>query len=311
MAFPLFPILIAGGIITEAATSLFELGFDSDLTQSEYDFNYRIFPNNLGQEDNDHYMIININVPTLLGTRSGLITPTDSILPGERSKVDVLRFGPEGSALTGDRTALQRGTRRIKESIALHMPNGGLVYTEDNKYEEVSMTALAGSVVGSAIDYVANSMFGITVADGIGNIISNSAKLAGYPINPQVEVIFATRPLREWMFEVLLAPRSADESESIQEIIRTLRLYSAPELTGLGFFFIPPAEFDITFYRQGEENKHLPRINTCVLKRIEVDYAPAEGKYTTFTTGAPVAVRLSMNFQEVEMLHKKRISQGF
>lgn len=309
-------------------------GFDAtgNLEQSRYDFNYRVFPSDLGEEDNDHYMIININVPVMADVAGGPTflsggTGAGTLIGGtfgtqDFSKVDLLRFGNDPTAggflsdlLRGDKTALYRGTRRIAESVALHMPNGGLVYTEDNKYEEVSMTAMAGSFISGVADVIDNALGtngAITkVVDGIGSAITTGAKLAGYPINPQVEVLFATRPMREWMFEVLLAPRNEKESETVREIIRTMRLYSAPELTGLGFFLIPPAEFDITFYRNGKENEYLPRINTCVLKRFEVDYAPAEGKYSTFSTGAPVAVRMSMNFQEVEMLHKKRVAQGF
>jgi hypothetical protein len=285
-------------------------------------------------------MIININAPSTFDTLAGRVQ-AGTLLPGELSKVDELRFGSRVSTISrfinplntftnplsgpvgflldlflqgGNRapTALYRSTRRIAESIALYMPNGGLVYTEDNKYEEVSMTALSGSVISGA----ASSIFGansaiVSVIDTIGSVVTTGSQLAGYPVNPQVEVLFATRPMREWMFEVLLAPRNEEESDTVHEIIRTMRLYSAPELTGGGFFLIPPAEFDITFYRNGKENEYLPRINTCVLKRFEVDYAPAEGKYSTFSTGAPVAVRMSMNFQEVEMLHKKRVAQGF
>lgn len=300
-------------------------GINNGLDQNKYDFTYRVFPNDLGQEDNEHYMIININVPISSTLFSDLPKP-DLAGNFEFSKVDTLRIASLTGSVGGAVNALIGGeggggsfgrtaSRRITAAIALHMPNGGLVYTEDNKYEEVSMTALAGSAIGSgiggAINAVANSTIGTTIVDGVTNVISNGAKLAGFPINPRVEVIFATRPMREWMFEVLLAPRNLEESETILEIIRTMRLYSAPELTAGGFVFIPPAEFDITFYRNGQENRYLPRINTCVLKRFEVDYAPAEGKYSTFSTGAPVAVRMSMNFQEIEMLHKQRVYQGF
>lgn len=302
------------------------LGLNNGLNQSKYDFTYRVFPNDLGMEDNEHYMIININLPFSATFFSDLPLPEMSggILSSDYSKVDTLRIagltsGDIGGG--GGGTFGRTASRRITSSIALHMPNGGLIYTEDNKYEEVSMTALAGSAIGSSVAGLINdatsvpgqprSTLGTTIVDGIKNTVTNSAKLAGFPINPRVEVIFATRPMREWMFEVLLAPRNQEESETVLEIIRTMRLYSAPELTAAGFFFIPPAEFDITFYRNGQENQYLPRINTCVLKRFEVDYAPAEGKYSTFSNGAPVVVRMSMNFQEIEMLHKERVYQGF
>lgn len=329
--------------------------------QSAYDFNYRIFPEDLGQEDMSHYMVININVQT---KSSGSTIPkgnlpTGTILGNELSKVDQLRRGGNGRLTLPDynfsqsalgqalndynffeNTALGQGlsqlfsgynfsetalgklwaslpegpnglppdrkTTRIKESIALHMPNGGLVYTEENKYEEVSMTAVITGAIATA-----GSLF------GAGSLVNNTAsaakrigQIAGYPINPAVEVLFAARPQRQWMFEVFMLPRSETEVNTVREIIRTLRYHAAPEIIGNGFFFSPPAEFDITFFQAGKENKNLPRINTCVLDRIDVDYSP-EQAYSTFANGHPIAVRLSLGFREVEILHKQRVFEGF
>jgi hypothetical protein len=315
--------------------------------QSVYDFTSRIFPDDLGQEDMAHYMIININVPTKTsgGGESKGRLPNGSFLTGAEglSKVDRLRFGgngqlniggdaeipnfliggpggfgtllPEGTTfgdipgfnVAQDFIAPQRRTTRIKESIALHMPNGGLVYTEENKYEEVSMTAVLTGAISTAVGLIpgAASPFNSAVSAA-----KRGAQIAGYPINPAVEVLFAARPQRQWMFEVFLLPRSEKEVQSVKNIIRTLRYYAAPEITLGGFAFVPPADFDITFFQAGKENTNLPRINTCVLDRIDVDYSP-EQSYSTFANGHPVAVRLSLGFREVEILHKERVLQGF
>jgi hypothetical protein len=116
------------------------------------------------------------------------------------------------------------------------------------------------------------------------------------------------------VFEILMAPRSETESVIMKNIIQTLRFHAAPEIGTFlgvsGFTFIPPAEFDITFFNKGLENRNIPRINTCVLNRIEVDYAPT-GVYSTFRNGHPVAARLSLGFREIEILHKERIDRGF
>ena len=64
----------------------------------------------------------------------------------------------------------------------------------------------------------------------------------------------------------------------------------------------------------GEDGGDRPSRNDYgyqLLEKIDIDYAPAEGKYSTFRNGAPVAVRLSLGFREVEIAHKKRIYQGF
>jgi len=113
--------------------------------------------------------------------------------------------------------------------------------------------------------------------------------------------------------EILMAPKNKMESDTVKNIIDTLRFHAAPELdTMIGFIptFIPPAEFDITFFHKGKENTKIPRINTCALEQIEVDYAPT-GVYSTFANGHPVAIRLSLAWRELEILHKQRVTQGF
>ncbi len=310
-----------GGRFLDTVTGI-KVDDPTGLEQSRYDFTYRVFPEDLAMQDNSHYMIININVPTDRGGNSRSNYFPGTVLRNEFSKVDNLRFNtafgsspfgksPIGGLLptNGAREALSlpRNTRRIAESIALHMPNGGLVYTEDNTYESASLTSMAGSIVQAAGRAVGAG----AVTGAVTSAISGGSRLVGYPVNPRIEVLFATRPQRQWMFEVFLAPRSVNETIAVREIIRTLRYHAAPEITGGGFFFIPPAEFDITFFRQGSENRSLPRINTCVLEKIDIDYAPQGGIYSTFRDGSPVAIRLSMGFREIEILHRRRIIQGF
>lgn len=337
MAFGTIPDVNGDGVINEAdltapitdRPAIAEL-VDPDvadptgLEQSEYDFNFKVFPEDLTMSDSAHYMVININVPVHIGGARRSDYPIGTILRDEFSKVDNLRFNSQLNATFNrdigaiggtqrEALAIPRSTRRIKESIALHMPNGGLVYTEDNKYEEVSMTALGAGLVQAAAKFAGDSFAGkaLNVVNAIGTGISNGANLAGYPINPRVEVLFATRPQRQWMFEMFLAPRTPTEAATVKTILDTLRYHAAPELGPGGFWFVPPAEFDITFFRRGVENRNLPRINTCVLERIDVDYAPQSGIYSTFRDGQPLAVRLSLGFREIEILHKRRVLQGF
>lgn len=263
--------------------------------------------------------------------------------PNELSKVDVLRFGRGGSTTATNSDSLTtRRTRRIVESIALYMPGTQLVYNGMNTYEEISMTALggqlltgaltnagiiagyfgAGGAIGGALGNLAQKIGAPAFASAVGNALGGAAsttlsvaeqgfKLMGRPINPRVEVLFSLTPLRDFQFEFLMIPRNEDESMVIRNIVRTLRFHAAPELDNYGLNFIPPAEFDITFYNAGKENTMIPRINTCVLTRCEVDYAPGTGTFSSFRNGAPIATRLMLVFREVEPVHKLRVLQGF
>ncbi len=295
--------------------------------QSKYDFNYLSFPGDLGQENNGHYMVININVPVLPsllgGGARGDLTQFFSLTNAD-SKLNRLRetkskisgsdlrqpFGPRDTsgATQGEFVTAPRNTKRITQSIALFMP-GSLVYNTQHAYEDISLTAMVGSFGAAALGGLAGRAAG-AVASFVGNLAKTGGQLGGLPINPRVEVLYAHTPQRQFVFELLMSPRNQRESQTIKSIIKTLRFHSSAELTFAGFNFVPPAEFDITFFNKGVENLNIPRINTCVLERIETDFSPT-GVYSTFSTGHPVTVRLSLGFRELELVHKLRVAQGF
>lgn len=332
-------------VITDAdvrVSDLFNYNInDSTLGQSEYDFRYRVFPSDLTNDYVGHYVVININVPVFARngrarTSYGGAAFGQNILDNEYSKVDTLRFGNAVNvggtspvtgyeALKREPLAIPRYTRRIKESIAMFMPNP-VIFNSTNEYQEISLTGMAagllssaGAIVGGALGGARRGEAGAQAGQGLGSLVDsglrgvgNVSQMLGYPINPRVEVLFSKTNLRQFVLEFLMAPRNEQESENMKAIIRTLRYHSAPELdsTTAGFTWIPPAEFDITFFDKGKENTNIPRINTCVLDRIEVDYSP-QGVYSTFSNGHPVAARLSLGMREIEVVHKRRVLQGF
>lgn len=300
--------------------SLEELN-DSSLGQSKYDFSWRTFPEDIGTSSyNGHYMVININVSqySSMGNVNYGSDPINTYARlGELSKVDSLRSSIDGNFTNSNsgrtlgigRTYIPRQTRRIVESVALFMPST-VVFTNANQYEDISLTGIAKNVAGYGIPGMA-----MDTAESV-------AGLAQSPINPRVEVIFSNTALRQFQFDFLFAPASEQESRSMEEIIRTLRFHAAPEVNNFsgnnnnilgplqGLLWTPPSEFDITFFNKGVENTNIPRINTCVLENVDVDYAPT-GVYSTFQNGHPVRARMQLKFREVEVNHKLRIIQGF
>ena len=321
----------------QEATRPWTVPNDISLTQPIYDFNYRTFPEDLGQQTyNGHYMVININSQTSskMNKVNGrtVFTPFDTLNKEEISKTDALRFNIDKNFTNsegvnyGQTLSRPRFTRRIQESIALYMPNAELTFNDTHDFENISLTKFGASAAAGLMTFAAagvGAFFGkAAAAVGAAGLVSDSlsgatsaAQIIGAPINPKVEVLYANTMQREHRFDFIFAPNSANESETLRQIIKTLRFHAAPEMRAgyldiASFFWIPPAEFDITFYNKGKENTNIPRINTCVLERIEAQYDPS-GIYSTFRNGHPVTVRLSMAFRETEILHKKRILQGF
>jgi len=150
---------------------------------------------------------------------------------------------------------------------------------------------------------------------GQNSTTSLFATLFGAVKNPQLELLYSTPEFRSFAFEFMFYPRSEKEAEEVQKIVQRLRFHQAPEiLTGsAGYFMVPPSEFDIEFYYNGEVNPNIPKISTCALTSISIDYAP--NGYRAYevpgqispkigSTGMPVAMRVNLSFRELEIMTK-------
>lgn len=234
-----------------------------------------------------------------------------------------------------------RTIKRTSDTIALYMPDT-LQFTH---YQEYSEPSIAGAATGLLAA-------GNTVVDALKNNPGNSggamnsivrnlsplfasyfsqkyfgdlgrvgfAAVAGRVTNPMLEVLFTSPRLREFRFDFMLYPRSEDEAKEVQKILDLLRFHQAPEFDAStsGFLMVPPSEFDIKFYYNGKENPNIPKVSTCVLTSIDLDYAP--NGFAAYEspkvnvpskggTGMPVAIRLSLNFKETEYMTKSNYAR--
>lgn len=147
-------------------------------------------------------------------------------------------------------------------------------------------------------------------------------------INPQLQVLFRGVGFRTFQFDFLLTPYNEKEAEDIKKIIKLFKFYSAPEIVSgngkaldpygaetvqkseLGSpFFEVPQTFTIEFFHDGKPNTNVNKIARSVLTNINVDYAP--NGWATHIEGAPVQTRLSLQFQEIEIIDKRKISEGY
>lgn len=231
---------------------------------------------------------------------------------------------------------LTRKTRRAAATISLYMPD---TVTQQlvNDYDQVSLTQALGKaglgiqigsdILGGSKDAI---MKGLGASRGTGSGAEAAGLIAektgnfgagitdvllfsaGLAQNPQVELLFKNIQNREFMFDFKFAPRNEKEAEAIKEIIKKFRFFAAPEIpsNGRGRYFIPPSEFDIEFMVGKFRNTSLPRLSTCVLQGIDVNYGSA-GQWTAFKDGMPVEISMQLRFKEVEIMHKKLIDEGY
>lgn len=228
-------------------------------------------------------------------------------------------------------------------SIALFIPGGGqngaMQWQMVHEYDDVKLARLGMNMIGAVSKPV-----GTAVGAAVG-----AARIAGQgTINPKVDVLYSNSELRRFQFDFFMAPSSKEEQNQMNQIIRALRKYSAPEITaqapaevgaaldqarqfGLGgladqfktgFWFIPPAEFDIEFKYISTEysgessaayaatNPYIPRIARSVLERVDVNYTQ-QGEFSTFKDGSPTSAQLTLIFKEMRVISQADVEVGY
>jgi len=127
--------------------------------------------------------------------------------------------------------------------------------------------------------------------------------------NPNKEMAFKDIDERSFTFEYTFVPKTPKETDAVYNILRTLRYHAHPELASETMYNVP-AEFEIQFFTNGRENPWMPRLRRLVCKKIDVTYGDETG-LATFEDGAPAYITTTMDFTEVEPLHKEHIKAGF
>jgi hypothetical protein len=263
---------------------------------------------------------------------------------GSITRGDVVNLKKGRKAMAGFSSVMPT-TTRITDSIALYMPadvkdttsasyNGaemgvlGLAAASGGKFIQdfqsqdfaSAVKNLAGSAKGLVEEAVLKIGGGLASAATLGTISSEDItglanKAFGRATNPYMEVLFDKVGMRSFSYSFTFSPRNADETNDVQTIIKMFRFHMLPELKGTNQRYMTlPSTFDIHYMYQfntetANENQFYNKIATCVLNNVTVDYTPDGVK--SFASGAPTQIKMSLSFDETEMLTKQHVDKGY
>ncbi len=263
-----------------------------------------------------------------------------------REKRDKLQTGASSkAAIGGAEFSLykeQQSFTRLQTSIALYMPaQVQASYSLD--YSDVPIGAFgeglkdmfdalkqfsSGNMKASKIklgDSGQNLEQGIkkmalntldTVAPGIR---AQAQIAAGKVFSDKMELSFEKVNRRSFNFNFVFMPKSEQEAKTIDHIIHMFKFHSHPSYVEgtKGRELSIPDTFDIEYMYQEARNNFINKISTCFLKEVGVTYGgdrftahrPTEGLHGY---GAPpTRTTLALTFQEMEILTRQRIDEGF
>jgi len=287
-------------------------------------------------------------------------------------QIHKLTSGSLGKEETGDgfkrRSFTLRGSNKTVETqIALYMPaQVGTSYKSNYENKEIGAIAEAGA--NALADGTASGLVGlgkVAVATGAkqalskvtGSLIDTFGQGAkelfqlnsGKIVTEKMELMFKGIERRQFQFSFSFIPKSEQESEQVDSIVRAFKVAMLPSYTssfggsslagsgvgtgegvaaaalglntgeaGLGRTLTIPTTMDIKYYYRKDdtsaaENAYLNKISTCYLTDMDVKYGGERfTAYTPNDKGAPPQnTTLSLTFEEIEMITQEAARVGY
>lgn len=151
------------------------------------------------------------------------------------------------------------------------------------------------------------SMMALLKTEGQENLADVAGLASGQVVNARTNAAFAGNQFRNFQFQFSLIPRSRQEADNINNIVKTFRYNAyAKELNGGKTMLAYPPLWTIKFLDSDmNELKHVPRIFKSYLTGFTSSINSIDNAWRYDNT--PLEVNISMTFQESKVLTRNEI----
>lgn len=262
-----------------------------------------------------------------------------------------------GSDPSSDQVITNRRVAGKGDPITLYLPTA-LTFTDSLQYDTASL-GLAGaagfeaaSKGGGAIEALGSAftqggksimdMFsgsantgdlarlamvrGLSAVPGAGKLQEGASIAAGVTLNPNVRASFKGVSIREFTFQFKFIPKSKEESQAVEKIIKRFRFAAYPETLSVdgsvdagdiesevslaaGYKFPDLFDIQVKYKTKSGEVKVGNKFLKCFLKGITTNYNPSTMAF--HKDGTPVEIDLTLNFVEEKTIDRRAIMQGY
>jgi len=210
-------------------------------------------------------------------------------------------------------------------------------YKSTGSFKDTAKNLLQGPAAAELTGAALNKFGGTT--EGAAVLL----KATGQAVNPQLQLLYKGLNLRSFQLDFIFTPKTKSEAQAVKDIIDTFNYHFHPAIGDAakgnqGQYFVMPSVFNIKFQFTGsddakssvlnsvlgnlgpigsaissslgstaKENTTLYKVGDCVLEGINVDYAP--NGWAAYTDGSPVQTRLTLQFKEMDIVHRGRLTK--
>lgn len=151
---------------------------------------------------------------------------------------------------------------------------------------------------------------GMNAVAGMAGTTANGllAMQRGKIYNPNVELLYDGPGLREFAFAFNFIPKSSQESQRVNDIIKEFKKWSSPAANGS--MLEVPHIWNIQYMTNGKKNMNMNQFKKCALMNISVQANPTSDLHQSFPDGMPVVTSMTLAFQEVDIILREDHDEG-
>lgn len=232
------------------------------------------------------------------------VFPSDLITGNRRYYIQIEFVKYEGifSNLTIPGLVNGGQTRNPSGGVILPVPSS-LTDVSILNWEQTSTVEQGGKIATGFLSQRASNLVGqITgVASGVAAI---AGAALGKTVNPGLFMMFTQPNFKEYVFNWDLVANNEDETRRIADIVNSFKFAAAP--TSQGFYYDYP---DIAIMKLFPKDYYTFVMKPAAITSVQVQYNGA-GQPAFLRNGAPVNVKLAVQFKEIQIWEKNSWSRG-
>lgn len=271
----------------------------------------------------------NNNASTLDTLNSIAAKSAESKIGSEKSKMLEANTKKNLEGIIGSSTNIVKDSKNPLSTIWLYMPQN-ITINDANIYENMDLSTMLNAIASTAETKGVADLFSKDFIDTMGKyttqafaqggglgggIAAQSLIASGAVVNPKTQMLYKGPTLRQFALQFKLMPSNANEASTIENLIKTIRENSYPELHGTEKnFFMFPNIFRVKFYYHsgaGATPVEIPMIKfkPCYCENVSTAYNSSQNVF--FDDGNPHEIDLTINLKETEVVTREDVQQGY
>lgn len=126
--------------------------------------------------------------------------------------------------------------------------------------------------------------------------------------NSNLQLLFNNVTLRSFNFSYMMSPRSKEEANDVNKILRFFKQGMAAkkqtlQAGGASLFLGTPNVFKLEYKSGNKSIAGMNKFKICALTGFTVNYAPS-GQWAAYEEGQPASVLMTMGFREIEPVYE-------